>query len=78
MKKSSPYVTNKRLRFDERQLQYIARSRADAVKAGYMKVHELLVAEVPPKAVRDIDKAYLYLPDHMYTVYREPWDIVQV
>lgn len=77
MKKSSPYVTNKRIRFDERQLKYIARSRADAVSAGYMQVHELLVAELPPKQVRDMDKCYLYLPDRMYTVYREPWDIVQ-
>ena len=75
-KQSSPYVDNKRFKFDERQLQYIEKSHRDAIKAGYMQPGQVFEVEKPSMHFADLDKADLYLPEDMYATRREPWDNV--
>ncbi len=77
-KKSSPYVNNRRLRFDERQLKYIEKSYFEAVRAQYILPGQVFEVEKPAEYLADLDKAVLYLPPQMYKTGREAWDNVPV
>lgn len=68
----SDLVDNKRMRFEQRQIDYIAKSHRDAVKAGYMEKGD--VFHCVPGVFKDMDKAVLFLPSYD----GEAWDHVPV